>query len=306
VAEPEAFKQAVMAFYQEARKNKELEKRAMWGTWSLPGRANKSKTQAAFNFKTATSNLSPSSRIPLTSGTCSGKETRGVSPVLSMLQAGDDQGSGISVDDQRPEHETMALVGSNCGVGDLQDIYRANYLCNELGMDTITAGATISCAMELFEIGALSEKDIGYPLGFGNAPNMFRALKETALRQGFGDVLAEGGAAVAEKYGRPELFMGVKSRVCPPGIPRESRSSVFSMPPAMWAPATPRPRCPSTRGGWTRCTTWSGRKRIRTMWPSWIRECSAGSFTTARCGTKSHSSGSGSPRAWITRQRNWP
>jgi len=57
-----------------------------------------------------------------------------------------------------PEHETMALVGSNCGVGDLKDIFRANYLCNELGMDTITAGATISCAMELFETGFLARR----------------------------------------------------------------------------------------------------------------------------------------------------
>ena len=87
-------------------------------------------------------------------------------------------------------------------------------------MDTITAGATISCAMELFETGVLSEKDIGYALGFGNAPNMFRALRETALRQGFGDILAEGGAAVAEKYGRPELFMGVKKQGMPAWHPQ--------------------------------------------------------------------------------------
>ena len=82
-----------------------------------------------------------------------------------------------------PEYETVELMGADCGIDDLAAITKANYSCNELGMDTITAGATISCAMELFETGALSEKDIGYPLPFGNAPNMFRALRETALAE---------------------------------------------------------------------------------------------------------------------------
>ncbi len=50
---------------------------------------------------------------------------------------------------------------------------------------------------------------------------MFRALRETALRQGFGDLLAEGGAALAEKYGRPELFMGVKKQGMPARHPQE-------------------------------------------------------------------------------------
>ncbi len=45
----------------------------------------------------------------------------------------------------------------------MEDICRANYLCNELGMDTITTGAMVSCAMELFEEGYLPEKDLGYP-----------------------------------------------------------------------------------------------------------------------------------------------
>ena len=64
-----------------------------------------------------------------------------------------------------PEHETMALLGANCGLGDMEDICRANYLCNELGMDTITAGAMISCAMELFEEGHLPESRPRLPPG---------------------------------------------------------------------------------------------------------------------------------------------
>ena len=92
VAEPEAFKQAVMAFYQEARKNKELEKRAMWGTWSLPGRANKSKTQAAFNFKDGYFEPFTKFEDPCLHPEHAQEKRRGVFLLsFPLLQAGDDQ-----------------------------------------------------------------------------------------------------------------------------------------------------------------------------------------------------------------------
>jgi aldehyde:ferredoxin oxidoreductase len=193
----------------------------MWGTWSLPGRANKSKTQAALNFQDGyfepfTKFEDPAyirDMLRIRDEGCfacpfrCGKRSRISDPEYGWTAKG-------------PEHETMALLGSNCGIGDLEDIFRANFLCNELGMDTITTGATVSCAMELFESGFLSEKDIGYPLNFGNAEMMFRALRETALRQGFGNLLADGGAAVAETFGHPELFMGVKRQGMPAWHPQ--------------------------------------------------------------------------------------
>jgi aldehyde:ferredoxin oxidoreductase len=101
----------------------------------------------------------------------------------------------------------------------MEDICRANYLCNELGMDTITTGAMISCAMELFEEGHLPEKDIGYPLEFGNT-NMFKLLRQIAHRQGIGDLMAEGGIAFASQYGHPELFMGIKGMGIPAWHPQ--------------------------------------------------------------------------------------
>lgn len=221
VPDPGAFRQAFQDFLREARENKELEKRSMWGTWGLPGRANRSKTQAALNFQDGY--FEPFTKF------------EDPAYIRNMLRARDEGcfscpfrcGKRARISDPEypwttkgPEHETMALLGANCGVGDLEDIFRANFLCNELGMDTITAGATVSCAMELFETGILSEKDIGYALPFGNAEALFRALRETALRQGFGAMLAEGGASVAERFGRPELFMGVKNQGMPAWHPQ--------------------------------------------------------------------------------------
>jgi aldehyde:ferredoxin oxidoreductase len=74
--------------------------------------------------------------------------------------------------------------------------------------------------MELFEKGYLTEKEIGYNLNFGNADATLELLKATAFRQGFGELLAEGGYAVAERYGHPELFMGVKKLGMPAWHPQ--------------------------------------------------------------------------------------
>jgi aldehyde:ferredoxin oxidoreductase len=111
-----------------------------------------------------------------------------------------------------PEYETICLLGSSCGIANLPAIAKAGYICNELGLDTISMGGTIACAMELFERGFLPRKEAGFELRFGNARAMVKLVRQTGMRQGFGNVLAEGGYRMAERYGHPELFMGVKKQ----------------------------------------------------------------------------------------------
>ncbi len=124
-----------------------------------------------------------------------------------------------------PEYETIWAFGADVGVSDLGAVTKANYICNELGMDTISAGATIACAMELFETGALPEKEVGRQLRFGDAEVLVDMVTKMGHREGFGNVLAEGAARVAEKYGRPDLFMGAKKQEFPAYDPR----GVFGM-----------------------------------------------------------------------------
>jgi aldehyde:ferredoxin oxidoreductase len=221
IADVEGFRKAVMAFYKEARDSGDFRKRRRYGTWGLPGRANASKSQAAFNFKDGYFEKFVKYEDP--------------EVIIDLIRVRDEacfscpfgcsKRSRVKNDPEYPltakgpEHETMALLGANCGLGDMLDICRANYLCNELGMDTITTGAVISCAMELFEEGHLPEKDIGYPLEFGNT-NMFNLLKQIAHRQGIGDLMAEGGIALASHYGHPELFMGIKGMGIPAWHPQ--------------------------------------------------------------------------------------
>ncbi|MBI5375933.1 MAG: aldehyde ferredoxin oxidoreductase family protein [Candidatus Schekmanbacteria bacterium] len=109
-----------------------------------------------------------------------------------------------------PEYETIYAFGSTCGIDNINAVAKANYICNELGMDSISVGVTIATAMELFELGLISEKEVGMPLKFGDAKAMVELTRKTGLREGFGDLLALGSYRLAEKYGRPELSMTSK------------------------------------------------------------------------------------------------
>ena len=111
-----------------------------------------------------------------------------------------------------PEYETVYSLGSCCGVSNLAAVTKANYICNELGIDTITMGATISCAMELSELGYLPEADVGKRLRFGDAEALVELCRKTGLREGFGDILAEGSLRLAKRYGHPEFAMVSKGQ----------------------------------------------------------------------------------------------
>jgi aldehyde:ferredoxin oxidoreductase len=111
-----------------------------------------------------------------------------------------------------PEYETLYAMGSNCMIHDLPAVIKANYICNEMGMDTMTMGATVACAMELFDRGYLPEEEIGRPLAWGDGHALVELTRITALREGFGDVLAGGSYRVADRYGHPELAMVAKKQ----------------------------------------------------------------------------------------------
>jgi aldehyde:ferredoxin oxidoreductase len=109
-----------------------------------------------------------------------------------------------------PEYESVWAFGADCGIADLEAITEANYLCNDLGLDTISAGSTIACAMELAQKGLLDTE-----LQFGRADLLCKTVEDIAYRRDLGDELAEGSARLAEKYGVPELSMTVKKLEMP-------------------------------------------------------------------------------------------
>jgi aldehyde:ferredoxin oxidoreductase len=119
------------------------------------------------------------------------------------------------VEGEGPEFETTWAFGAQCGINDLAAIIEVNALCNDLGMDTISAGSTIACAMELSEIG-LMDSD----LRFGRADLLAPTVEAMAYRQDIGAELADGSLRLATKYNRPELSMSVKGLEMPAYDPR--------------------------------------------------------------------------------------
>ena len=126
-----------------------------------------------------------------------------------------------------PEYETLAALGSNCGIDNLEALMKANEICNRCGIDTISTGVAISFAMECTEKGILSRADTdGLDLSFGNAESMLRMVEHIALRKGFGDLLAEGTKRASEKIGKgsEELAMQVKGAELPMHEPRHKQA----------------------------------------------------------------------------------
>ncbi len=127
-----------------------------------------------------------------------------------------------------PEYESIATLGSYCGISDLEAVAYANALCNDYGIDTIAAGATIAWAMECFEDGILTLADTdGLELRMGDADAMIAALKALAFREGkLGDLLAEGSAAAAKRLGQAaqDRTITVKGSELPAHMPQVKAS----------------------------------------------------------------------------------
>ena len=119
------------------------------------------------------------------------------------------------VEGEGPEFETTWAFGASCGIDDLAAIIEANAICNDLGMDTISAGSTIACAMELTERGKLDSD-----LRFGRADLLAPTLEDMGYRRGLGNELTDGSLRFATKYGMPELSMSVKGLEMPSYDPR--------------------------------------------------------------------------------------
>jgi len=113
------------------------------------------------------------------------------------------------------EYETIYALGSSLYIDDLETIIEANYLCNRLGMDTISCGATIACAMELAQHGRLNTE-----LRFGRSDLLLQTIEDIAYRRGLGDHIAEGSKRLSDRYGMPETSMQVKGLEFPAYDPR--------------------------------------------------------------------------------------
>ncbi len=139
-----------------------------------------------------------------------------------------------------PEYETLAMLGANLGIDYLPAIMKANYLCDDLGMDTISAGVAIGFAMECYERGILTqEKTGGLELKFGNYRAVIKLLELMAYRRDFGDFCAQGVREMARLLGQhtEDFAMHSKGLEFPAYDPRAGWGSAITY------SVTPRGAC---------------------------------------------------------------
>ncbi len=103
----------------------------------------------------------------------------------------------------KPEYETLAMFGTNCLNDNLDSVIKLNDICNRYGVDTISAGACIAFALECYEHGILTKEDTdGLEMTWGNHKAIVEMTERMCLRQGFGDILADGVRMAAQKIGK--------------------------------------------------------------------------------------------------------
>ncbi|MBC8385941.1 MAG: aldehyde ferredoxin oxidoreductase family protein [Candidatus Cloacimonetes bacterium] len=129
----------------------------------------------------------------------------------------------LSKKGEGPEYESVWAFGAHLGVNDLQKATEANYACNELGLDTISTGSTIGCAMELSEKGVFPEV-----LNWGDSDKLVQLVHDIAYQKGIGKDLGLGSKRLSEKYGKPELSMQVKGLEIPAYDPRGAQGQALA------------------------------------------------------------------------------
>jgi len=119
------------------------------------------------------------------------------------------------------EYEAASALGTLQRMDDMEANHKANEMCNRYGMDVISCGSTIAYATEAFEEGLITESDTdGMKLGWNQPKTLLELIDKTAQREGFGNDLAEGVRAMADKFGGEEYAVHVKGLECPMHDPR--------------------------------------------------------------------------------------
>jgi len=145
-----------------------------------------------------------------------------------------------------PEFETIAMLGANLDIYDLELITKASYLCNQYGLDTISLGSTLAALMEIYEIVSTKSfsrrspeesllmeetaefsRENGEPV-FGNKKALIPLIQKTAKNTGIGKYIAQGAQRLCERYGHPEAAMVVKGMELPAYDPRATWTQALS------------------------------------------------------------------------------
>lgn len=128
-----------------------------------------------------------------------------------------------------PEYETTCAIGHKCLLADGELVLKLNHMCNDLGFDTVEAGNMFSTLMEWYDRGLIDEKFTdGVPMNWGNGEGMIDILPKIALREGCGDLLAEGPYWVAKTLDEEAMnYVFHQKGICATGV--ETRATIGAM-----------------------------------------------------------------------------
>ncbi|MFB3819005.1 MAG: aldehyde ferredoxin oxidoreductase family protein [Candidatus Methylomirabilales bacterium] len=228
VADPAAFKEAVKVLHQAMKESPALYHR--FRNFGTAGNVELTVSQGdmpAKNFQ------EPAGEEYLAIGAQAGTKFRvrhfacDQCPVLAAQVRAVSAGPYAGYASEGPEFESLYSLGSDMGIADMGACIAMDRLCDELGLDTVSFGATVAMAMELYERGILKRADVdGLDLKFGNHEAAVAVLRKIAYREGVGDLLAEGSKLAARKIGgdAPQYAMQVKGLEFPGYDPRGLKS----------------------------------------------------------------------------------
>ena len=160
-----------------------------------------------------------------------GRFACGACPVGCGRKISITSGKYSGVEGAGPEYETMGSFGSYCLVDNLEAVCKANELCNQYGMDTISVGAAVAFAMEAFEKELITKTDCGgLSLTWGNSDAMVELVKQIGENQGFGIVLGKGVRSASKVIGMESkpFALHVKGLELPAHDPRAYFSTGLS------------------------------------------------------------------------------
>ena len=129
---------------------------------------------------------------------------------------------------QKPEYETLAMLGSNLLNDDLGSIYAMNDYCNRQGLDTIAVGSILGYLMEAMENEIITEEDLGgLNISWGNSEDLLPLIKKITNREGIGDILASGVGRAAQQLGGQEFAIHINNQAIPAHDPRFSKAFII-------------------------------------------------------------------------------
>jgi len=215
-AEGEEFVELALRTRRELSKDAGSESLYRWGTSGSIPPLNELGMLAAYNFSQVTIDDAEkiSGQYLEDEGYLTGRESCfSCSTACHRFVRSREHPYGV-VRDSGPELETMLSLGAECGIVDTEAVIKSNQLCNDYGLDVISAGHVISWAMESFERGLIKGRQAdGLDLHFGNADSQLELIRRIALREGLlGDLLANGTKQAAEEVGGDSWKWAIQSK----------------------------------------------------------------------------------------------